>query len=117
MVVKLGVYGYLRLTTLLLVELAGLMRGYGWTPHFVEGDEPTAMHQAMAATLDLCLDQIHAIQGGVRSSGEAARAHWPMIVLRTPKGWTGPETVDGLREEMDQLIHQYFGADLDSLAF
>ncbi|SDY20762.1 xylulose-5-phosphate/fructose-6-phosphate phosphoketolase [Allochromatium warmingii] len=76
-------------------ELASLMRGYGWIPHFVAGDDPLTLHQQMAATLDTCHAQIHAIQQQARTSGTATRAHWPMIVLRTPKGWTGPAEVDG----------------------
>ena len=69
-----------------------LFRGYGWTPHFVEGDDPETMHQAMAATLDACLRRDPRRSSTRRaSSGEATRARWPMIVLRTPKGWTGPE--------------------------
>lgn len=76
-------------------ELASLMRGYGWIPHFVAGDDPLTLHQQMAATLDICNAQIHAIQQQARTSGIATRAYWPMIVLRTPKGWTGPAEVDG----------------------
>jgi xylulose-5-phosphate/fructose-6-phosphate phosphoketolase len=87
-------------------ELASLMRGYGWSPHFVEGDDPMVMHQAMAATLDRCLGEIRAIQSETRSSGRATRAHWPMVVLRTPKGWTGPEEVDGHRVEGFWRAHQ-----------
>jgi xylulose-5-phosphate/fructose-6-phosphate phosphoketolase len=87
-------------------ELAELMRGYGWTPHFVEGDEPMAMHQRMAATLDACLAEIRAIQQDARTRGVATRAHWPMIVLRTPKGWTGPKEVDGKRVEGFWRAHQ-----------
>ncbi|MCG6870434.1 MAG: phosphoketolase family protein [Gammaproteobacteria bacterium] len=87
-------------------ELAELMRGYGWMPHFVEGDDPPIMHQAMAATLDQCLREIRTIQGEARSSGEATRAHWPMIVLRTPKGWRGPESVDGKKVEGSWRAHQ-----------
>jgi xylulose-5-phosphate/fructose-6-phosphate phosphoketolase len=87
-------------------ELASLFRGYGWTPHFVEGDDPATMHQQMAATLDRCLAEIRAIQGEARRSGQATRAHWPMIVLRTPKGWTGPESVDGRKVEGSWRAHQ-----------
>ena len=87
-------------------ELDHLMRGYGWTPHFVEGDEPMAVHRQMAATLERCLADIRAIQRNARASGEARRAHWPMIVLRTPKGWTGPKTVDGHRVEGSWRAHQ-----------
>ncbi len=87
-------------------ELESLFRGYGWTPHFVEGDEPQAMHQQMAATMDQCLTEIRTIQGAARSSGEATRAHWPMIVLRTPKGWTGPGEVDGRKVADFWRAHQ-----------
>ncbi|MEJ2592236.1 MAG: phosphoketolase family protein, partial [Candidatus Thiodiazotropha sp.] len=76
-------------------ELADLFRGYGWTPHFVEGDDPLTMHQLMAGTLERCLEEIREIQRTARESGQASRAHWPMIVLRSPKGWTGPAEVDG----------------------
>ncbi|QGU32322.1 phosphoketolase family protein [Thermochromatium tepidum] len=87
-------------------ELASLMRGYGWTPHFVAGEDPLTLHQQMAATLDTCHDQIRAIQRAARESGEARRAHWPMIVLRTPKGWTGPSEVDGHKVEGFWRAHQ-----------
>ena len=87
-------------------ELADLFRGYGWTPHFVEGDDPLEMHQLMAATLDQCLAEIRAIQQRARTSGKATRGHWPMIVLRTPKGWTGPKEVDGHKVEGFWRAHQ-----------
>ena len=87
-------------------ELASLMRGYGWTPHFVEGDDPQRMHQTMAATLDTCLEQIRAFQQEARTSGRATRCHWPMIVLRTPKGWTGPKAVEGKKVEGFWRAHQ-----------
>jgi xylulose-5-phosphate/fructose-6-phosphate phosphoketolase len=87
-------------------ELESLMRGYGWNPRFVEGDDPAIMHQAMAATMDRCLAEIRAIQGTARSTGNATRARWPMIVLRTPKGWTGPKEVDGHRVEGFWRSHQ-----------
>ena len=76
-------------------ELASLFRGYGWTPYFVEGDDPEYMHQKMAATLEDCVLEIRRIQDDARTSRTARRAHWPMIVLRSPKGWTGPKHVDG----------------------
>ncbi|MEY6433430.1 phosphoketolase family protein [Thioalkalicoccus limnaeus] len=95
-------------------ELAALMRGYGWVPHFVEGDDPAAMHQQMAATLDRCLDQIREIQQRARTSGQATRAHWPMIVLRTPKGWTGPREVGGKQVEGSWRSHQVPLSDLDA---
>ncbi len=87
-------------------ELAALFRGYGWTPHFVEGSEPLEMHRHMAAALDSCLEEIHAIQRQARDSGQATRALWPMIVLRSPKGWTGPESVDGHKVEGFWRAHQ-----------
>ncbi len=87
-------------------ELESLFRGYGWTPHFVEGENPALMHQAMAAAMDRCMDQIRDIQDRARNGGEVGRAHWPMIVLRTPKGWTGPKEVDGKRVEGFWRAHQ-----------
>jgi xylulose-5-phosphate/fructose-6-phosphate phosphoketolase len=87
-------------------ELEQLFRGYGWIPHFVEGDDPGTMHRLMATTLEQCLQDIRAIQEAARRSGKAARAHWPMIVLRTPKGWTGPKEVDGHRVEGFWRAHQ-----------
>jgi xylulose-5-phosphate/fructose-6-phosphate phosphoketolase len=87
-------------------ELESLMRGYGWVPHFVEGDDPMTMHQQMAATLDQCLASIKEIQNEARSSGKATRTHWPMIVLRSPKGWTGPKEVDGHKVEGFWRAHQ-----------
>ena len=88
-------------------ELASLMRGYGWEPHFVSGSDPLVMHQAMAATLDACHDRIRAIQQAARSGAQPpTRAHWPMIVLRSPKGWTGPKEVDGKKVEGFWRAHQ-----------
>ena len=87
-------------------ELEALFRGYGYAPHFVEGAEPGAMHQAMAATLDLALEEIGAIQKHARSGEAKERARWPMIVLRSPKGWTGPKVVDGLPSEGTFRAHQ-----------
>jgi xylulose-5-phosphate/fructose-6-phosphate phosphoketolase len=89
-------------------ELGRLMEGYGHHPFFVEGDEPEAMHQAMAATLDACLDEIADIQSQARSGqgGNGSRPRWPMIVLRSPKGWTGPVEVDGLPVEGTWRSHQ-----------
>jgi len=86
-------------------ELDQLMRGYGWTPFFVEGDEPLAMHQRMAATLDSVIEQIIEIKKNARDES-AARPRWPMIVLNTPKGWTGPKFVDGLPVEGTFRSHQ-----------
>ncbi|MDD2775006.1 MAG: phosphoketolase family protein [Gallionella sp.] len=76
-------------------ELENLFKGYGWTPHFVEGSDPATMHRAMAETLETCMTDIRRIQTEARSSGIAVRPRWPMIVLRSPKGWTGPAEVDG----------------------
>jgi xylulose-5-phosphate/fructose-6-phosphate phosphoketolase len=87
-------------------ELRDLFRGYVWTPHFVEGDDPVDMHRRMAATLDECLVHIRAVQQEARASGRASRPLWPMIVLRTPKGWTGPKEVDGHRVEGSWRAHQ-----------
>jgi xylulose-5-phosphate/fructose-6-phosphate phosphoketolase len=87
--------------------LESLLIGYGWTPHFVEGDDPMTMHQEMAATLDRVADQIRVIQKEARDSGKAGLiAKWPMIVLRSPKGWTGPKVVDGLQVEGTFRAHQ-----------
>jgi xylulose-5-phosphate/fructose-6-phosphate phosphoketolase len=87
-------------------ELRDLFRGYGWTPHFVEGDDPVDMHRRMAATLDECLVHIRAVQQEARASGRASRPLWPMIVLRTPKGWTGPKEVGVHRVEGSWRAHQ-----------
>ena len=87
-------------------ELAALMRGYGWEPHFVEGDDPAAMHRLMAATLDSVVDEIRRIQSSARNGARSRRPTWPMIVLRTPKGWTGPKEVDGLAIEGTWRSHQ-----------
>jgi xylulose-5-phosphate/fructose-6-phosphate phosphoketolase len=87
-------------------ELKALFEGYGYTPYFVEGSDPESMHQAMAATLDHCIAEIHHIQQEARSSGFAIRPLWPMIVLRTPKGWTGPADVDGHKVEGFWRAHQ-----------
>jgi len=87
-------------------ELADLLRGYGWTPHFVEGSDPATMHQAMAATLDHCVAEIRRAQGEARASGIAQRPRWPMIVLRSPKGWTGPAEINGRQVEGSWRAHQ-----------
>jgi len=87
-------------------ELEDLFKGYGWAPHFVDGDDPKVMHQKMAATLEECVQEIRRIQEEARASGKAARARWPMIVLRTPKGWTGPKDVDGHKTEGFWRAHQ-----------
>ncbi len=89
-------------------ELEALLRGYGYTPHFVEveGDDPAQMHQLMAATLDSVVDEITRIQRDARANGFTERARWPMIVLRSPKGWTGPKVVDGKQTEGSFRSHQ-----------
>ncbi len=88
-------------------ELRGLLGGYGYEPRFVEGSEPDEMHQLMAATLDEVLDEIAEIQQRARGDGPGpGRPRWPMIVLRTPKGWTGPKEVDGLPAEGSFRSHQ-----------
>jgi xylulose-5-phosphate/fructose-6-phosphate phosphoketolase len=87
-------------------ELKALFEGYGYEPYFVEGSDPESMHQAMAGTLDHCVAKIHSIQEQARSSGVATRPIWPMIVMRTPKGWTGPAEVDGHKVEGFWRAHQ-----------
>jgi xylulose-5-phosphate/fructose-6-phosphate phosphoketolase len=88
-------------------ELESLLTGYGWEPFFVSGDEPEAMHQQMAATLDQVMERIERIQGAARAAGSrVTRPRWPMIVLQSPKGWTGPKTVDGLKIEGTWRAHQ-----------
>jgi xylulose-5-phosphate/fructose-6-phosphate phosphoketolase len=87
-------------------ELEAFFRGNGYRPYFVEGDDPAAMHQLMAATLDAAIAEIQAIQAGARSRGVTERPRWPMIVLRTPKGWTGPKVVDGRQIEGTFRAHQ-----------
>jgi xylulose-5-phosphate/fructose-6-phosphate phosphoketolase len=87
-------------------ELRALLEGYGHAPRFVEGSEPEEMHQAMAATLEEVLDEIAEIQSRARSGGHVERPRWPMIVLRTPKGWTGPKEVDGKQTEGSFRSHQ-----------
>ncbi|MEK6290796.1 MAG: phosphoketolase family protein, partial [Paraburkholderia tropica] len=87
-------------------ELEALFTGYGHKPYFVEGDDPVTMHQKMAATLDACLDEIRAIQTHARETGDTTRPRWPMIVLRTPKGWTGPKEVGGHKVEGSWRAHQ-----------
>src|SRR5690242_3653463 len=87
-------------------ELEDLFKGYGYTPYFVEGSDPATMHQAMAATMDVCIQQIRNAQREARESGVAVRPRWPMIVLRTPKGWTSPTDVDGKKLEGSWRAHQ-----------
>jgi xylulose-5-phosphate/fructose-6-phosphate phosphoketolase len=87
-------------------EIDALFRGYGWTPHVVEGDDAMAMHASMADTLERCIVQIRAIQEKARRGSEPTRPRWPMIILRSPKGWTGPDVVDGHQVEGTWRAHQ-----------
>ena len=87
-------------------ELEALMMGYGYKAHFVSGDDPAVMHQQMAQTLETCIGEIRSIQEHARSTGDTTRPRWPMIVLRSPKGWTGPKVVDGLAIEGTFRSHQ-----------
>ena len=87
-------------------ELEQLFKGYGWTPYFVEGDDPSLMHAEMAETLDKVMAQIKTIHSNARESGNMERPTWPMIVLRSPKGWTGPKEVDGVKIEGTFHAHQ-----------
>jgi xylulose-5-phosphate/fructose-6-phosphate phosphoketolase len=87
-------------------ELEALFRGYGYTPYFVEGDDPLEMHQRMAATLDTVIANIQSIQRDARTHGFTKRPHWPMIILRSPKGWTGPKAIDGKPTEGTFRSHQ-----------
>jgi len=95
-------------------ELEALVVGYGYKPHFVEGSEPEAMHRHMAATLDAVFDEIAAIQREARTNKAALRPRWPMIVLATPKGWTGPKEVDGKKAEGSWRSHQVPFSDLST---
>jgi xylulose-5-phosphate/fructose-6-phosphate phosphoketolase len=87
-------------------ELDALLRGYGHTPYFVSGDDPVKMHELMATTLDTIFDEIARIQKNARENNDPTRPKWPMIVLRTPKGWTGPKFVDGKKTEGSWRSHQ-----------
>ena len=87
-------------------ELEQLLRGYGWDPRFVEGHEPALMHEAMATALDSAIERIREIQHEARTQGNTMRPRWPMIVLRSPKGWTGPRVIDGLPVEGTFRAHQ-----------
>ncbi|MFF1921816.1 phosphoketolase [Streptomyces sp. NPDC058221] len=87
-------------------ELDALLRGYGHEPLYVEGDDPFTVHRAMAAAMDRAVDRIEELRTAARSGGDTARPRWPMIVLRTPKGWTGPAEVDGLPVEGTWRAHQ-----------
>jgi len=93
-------------------ELENLLKGYGWSPYFVEGSDHESMHQAMAATTEHCVLEIRKIQQQARSSGVAERPRWPMIVLRSPKGWTAPGGVDGHKLEGFWRAHQVPMADV-----
>jgi xylulose-5-phosphate/fructose-6-phosphate phosphoketolase len=87
-------------------ELDQLLRGYGWIPYFVEGSDPEKMHQLMAAVLDTAVEEIRLLQNNARERNDHARPHWPMIVLNSPKGWTGPKEVDGQQIEGTFRAHQ-----------
>ncbi|MFB4316060.1 phosphoketolase [Actinomadura sp. 21ATH] len=87
-------------------ELAMLLEGYGHLPYLVSGDDPASMHRTMASAVDQALDEIRRIQAGAREGGGAERRRWPMIILRTPKGWTGPKEVDGVPVEGTWRSHQ-----------
>jgi xylulose-5-phosphate/fructose-6-phosphate phosphoketolase len=93
-------------------ELEALFRGYGYTTHFLEGDDPMSMHERMAATLESMLAKIRAIQKCAREEGNSERPRWPMLILRTPKGWTGPRVVDGKQVEGTWRSHQVPFAEL-----
>ncbi len=87
-------------------ELKQLLKGYGWKPYFVEGVKPEDMHQQMAAVLDKVIAEIHEIQASMRLKNQTHRPNWPMIVLKSPKGWTGPKEVDGIQIEGTFRAHQ-----------
>jgi xylulose-5-phosphate/fructose-6-phosphate phosphoketolase len=93
-------------------ELENLFKGYGWTPYFVEGDDPALMHQKMAATVEACVLRIRAIQEEARRNRKPDRPRWPMIILRSPKGWTGPKELDGHKVENFWRSHQVPVADV-----
>ncbi|MCZ2340744.1 MAG: phosphoketolase family protein [Bacteroidales bacterium] len=95
-------------------ELENLFRGYGYDPHCVEGSDPATVHQTMAATLDVCMAKIRQIQHEARVNGKTERPRWPMIVLRTPKGWTCPAEIDGKRCEDYWRSHQVPMGDMQS---
>ncbi|MBK7765594.1 MAG: phosphoketolase family protein [Sulfuritalea sp.] len=94
-------------------ELESLLAGYGHKPHFVEGDDPATMHRLMAETVDTVIAEIREIQRGARAGGESGRPLWPMIVLRSPKGWTGPKEVDGMKTEGYWRSHQVPFSEMD----
>jgi len=87
-------------------ELEKFLQGCGWTPHFVEGDDPHAMHQLMATVLDKAIEDIRNIQSNARNNNDTTRPRWPLVVLKSPKGWTGPKIVDGLQVEGTFRAHQ-----------
>ena len=87
-------------------EVENFFKGCGWKPYFVEGDDPMTMHRKMAEIMDACIEEIKAIQKNARENNDPTRPFWPMIVLRTPKGWTGPKVVDGLQIEGSFRAHQ-----------
>lgn len=87
-------------------EIEDFFKGCGWKPYFVEGDDPMTMHRKMTETMDTVIEEIKAIQKHARETGDAERPKWPMIVLRTPKGWTGPKVVDGQKIEGSFRAHQ-----------
>src|SRR5437773_3319464 len=94
-------------------EISSLLGGHGYEPHFVEGDDPAVMHPWFAETLDACYTKIRAIQAEARRSGTASRRpRWPVLVLRTPKGWTGPKEIDGVPIEGTFRAHQVPVADV-----
>jgi xylulose-5-phosphate/fructose-6-phosphate phosphoketolase len=95
-------------------ELKHLLQGYGYKPYFVEGDEPEVMHELMANTLDTIIDEIKGIHGDARKNGFISRPCWPMIVFSTPKGWTGPKEVDGVKVEGTWRSHQVPLSELES---
>lgn len=87
-------------------ELESLFKGYGWQPYFVEGDDPDVMHEKMAEVMETCVTKIRELQKSARVSGQATRMIWPMIILRSPKGWTGPKEADGKKIEGFWRAHQ-----------
>lgn len=93
-------------------ELEALFRGYGYTPYFVEGSDPMTMHRLMAETLERAIEDIRGVQREARASGEPCRPRWPMIVLRSPKGWTGPKEIGGHKAEGSWRSHQVPLADV-----
>ena len=89
-----------------MTKFRSFFEGCGWKPYFVEGDDPMTMHKLMAETLDTVIEEIKAIQKAAREDGVTERPMWPMIVFRSPKGWTGPQTVDGNQIEGTFRAHQ-----------